>query len=82
MRLLFSQPHSAPWDNTKHAQNCTEPALAFSPANIMERERSREIKDHYQGVIIMLEHGTETGWKGSEGLSEESVGKMYFCCLI
>lgn len=44
----------------------------------MKGERSKETED-YKGVIIMLRHRTESGWKGSEGMSEESVGKMYFC---
>ena len=45
----------------------------------MKRERSKETEDDYKGVIIMLRHRTESGWKGSEGVSEESIGKMYFC---
>lgn len=45
----------------------------------MKGERSKETEDDYKGVIIMLRHRTESGWKGSEGTSEESVGKMYFC---
>lgn len=45
----------------------------------MGGERSKEIEDHFTGVIKRLEHATETERKGCEGISEESVRERYFC---
>lgn len=47
----------------------------------MEGGGSKETEDHFKGVIKMLEHDTETEWKGGAGKSEGSVGKVPFCCI-